>query len=135
MGDDEPWRDLGVAETQARYDSLSQNARHWTESWVAERMFCPNCGSARLAKHPNNQPVRDFRCETCSEDYELKSKKGAFGNKLNDGAYRTMTARLLDSDNPNLLLMSYDRAALSVTSLAVVPKHFFTPEIIEPRAR
>jgi type II restriction enzyme len=63
----------------------------------------------------------------------LKSQRGRFGRKVLDGAYRTMTKRLAARDNPNLLLMRYDRSSLSVTDLIVVPKHFFTPTIIEPR--
>ena len=31
--------------------------------------------------------------------------------------------------------MNYDKAALAVTNLIVVPKHFFIPEIIEPANR
>lgn len=131
--DDERWRNLGFAERASVFESASQNARVWTENWVAHRLFCPNCGAASLNQHPANRPVADFLCATCGEDYELKSQKGRFGRKIVDGAYTTMTARLQARDNPNLILMNYDRAALSVTNLIVVPKHFFTPAIIEAR--
>ena len=50
-----------------------------------------------------------------------------------DGAYRTMAARLAQSNNPSLFLLNYDAANLEVTNLVVVPKHFFVPEIIEER--
>jgi type II restriction enzyme len=130
---DERWKNLGFREDAAIFQSASQNARVWTEGWVRDSLFCPNCGSTTLDRYPNNRPVADFICKTCDENYELKSQKGKFGRKVTDGAYRTMTERLAAKDNPNLILMNYDRAALAVTNLIVVPKHFFVPEMVEPR--
>ena len=34
---------LGFEETQAAYQSGSQNARLWTERWVSDWVYCPNC--------------------------------------------------------------------------------------------
>jgi type II restriction enzyme len=130
---DERWRNLGLREDAAVFQSPSQNARVWTEGWVQESLFCPNCGATSLTKHPNNKPVADFICKGCDENYELKSQRTKFGRRVTDGAFRTMTERLTAKNNPNLILMNYDRAALAVTNLIVVPKHFFVPEIIEPR--
>ncbi|UQV17572.1 hypothetical protein MU852_12005 [Brevundimonas albigilva] len=50
-----------------------------------------------------------------------------------NGAYRAMTARLEARNNPSLLVMAYDRGRTRVTDLIVVPRHFFTNAIIEPR--
>jgi type II restriction enzyme len=50
-----------------------------------------------------------------------------------DGAYATMMGRLAASNNPNLILMNYDKAEFSVTDLFIVPKQFFTQEVIEQR--
>ncbi len=44
-----------------------------------------------------------------------------------------MTARLAAANNPSLMVMGYDRARPRVTDLIVVPSHFFTEAIIEPR--
>ncbi len=41
--------------------------------------------------------------------------------------------RLVASNNPNLLLMNYDRKSLAVVNLFIVPKHFFVRNIIEER--
>jgi type II restriction enzyme len=49
------------------------------------------------------------------------------------GAFRSMCERLAASNNPNLMLMNYDLKSFDVTSLFVVPKHFFVREIIEER--
>ena len=128
-----PWSHLGFAEDQAIYTSATQNVRALSEGWVAAHLFCPSCGAERLEQLPNNSPVGDFACRLCAEEYELKAKKGALGAKVPDGALSAMTARLKARNNPSLLAMSYNRDRTAVTDLIVVPKHFFTAEIIEPR--
>jgi type II restriction enzyme len=125
---------LGFEESQTPYDSGSQQARVWTERWVADWMFCPNCGAARLSQFPANSPVADFFCPECSDQYEVKAKNGkSFGSSVADGAYDTKIARLTSNTNPNLLLLGYDKAAREVRNVCVVPKHFFVPEIIQKR--
>jgi type II restriction enzyme len=124
---------LSFEETQSAYSSGSQSARAWTEAWVSTWTYCPHCGNARMSQFPNNSPVADFLCSSCSEEFELKSQKGTFGQKVADGAYKTKCERLAASNNPNLLLMNYDRKSLSVVNLLIVPKHFFVRDIIEER--
>lgn len=120
-------------EGQTSYNSGSQIARAWTERWVESWLFCPNCGNSRIEQFPANRPVADFFCPACIEEFELKSQKAKFGAKIVDGAFRTMCERLTSMNNPNLLLMHYNRAARQVQSIFVVPKHFFIREIIEER--
>ena len=115
------------------YKSASQKARVLTERWVDESIFCPNCGHLGIDKYPNNQPVADFYCSNCREEYELKSKRDGVGSKIIDGAYRTMLERLQASNNPNFFLLNYDLQSLSVLNFFVIPKHFFVPAIIEKR--
>lgn len=124
---------LGFEEAQTLYESGSQSARAWTEQWVRTWAYCPNCGASKIASFPNNRPVADFQCSACSEEYELKSQKGRFRDKVLDGAFKTKCERLAADNNPNLFLMNYDFKQLSVTNLFVVPKHFFVREIIEER--
>jgi len=124
---------LGFEEEQTPYQSPSQSARFWTESWVRSQVYCPNCGWANITRYENNRPVADFHCASCAEEYELKGQKNKFGTKVLDGAFRTMCARLAASNNPNLMLMNYDLKKLSVTNFFVVPKHFFVQQIIEER--
>ena len=80
-----------------------------------------------------NRPVGDFLCVACSEEYELKSQKARLGARVVDGAWSTMTPRLQAQNNPNLLVMRYDARRSRVSDLIVVPKPFFTPEVIERR--
>jgi len=115
------------------YKSASQKARILTEQWVDNAIFCPNCGKLNIDKYPNNQPVADFYCSNCREEYELKSKQGVIGTKVVDGAYRTMLERLTSSNNPNFFLLNYDLSNLEVINFLVIPKHFFIPKIIEKR--
>jgi type II restriction enzyme len=124
---------LGFHETQAAYSSGSQNARAWTERWVKDELYCPNCGDPKLTQFPPNQPVADFACGACAEEFELKSQKAAFAKKIVDGAFRTMCERLAGSNNPNLLLLNYDLDRRSVKNALIVPKHFFVREIIQER--
>jgi len=120
-------------ELALEYKSASQKARILTEHWVDNSIYCPNCGHLEIGKYPNNEPVADFLCSNCREDYELKSKQNSVGTKIVDGAYQTMLKRLQASNNPNLFLLNYDLQNLSVTNFFVIPKHFFVPEIIEKR--
>jgi type II restriction enzyme len=124
---------LGFEESQAAYTSGSQSARAWTERWVGDWVYCPNCGHSKISQFPNNSPLADFFCGSCSEEYELKSQKGAFGNKVLDGAYQAKCLRLAANNNPSLFLLNYDVRQLSVTNLFIVPKHFFVRDIIEKR--
>ena len=124
---------LGFEETQSSYSSGSQSARVWTEAWVSAWAYCPHCGNAKISSFPNNSPLADFFCTSCSEEFELKSQKGKFGTRVVDGAFKTKCERLAASNNPNLLLMNYDLKSLAVVNLFIVPKHFFIREIIEER--
>jgi len=116
-----------------KYKSASQKARVLTEHWVDKSVFCPNCGRLDIDKYPNNQPVADFFCSNCKEDYELKSKQDSIGTKVLDGSYRTKMERLRSSSNPNLFVLNYNLQNLCVLNFFVIPKHFFVPEIIEKR--
>ena len=117
------------------YRSWPQKIRVMSEQWLHNELFCPACGRRALRRCENNSPVADFVCdvEDCGEQFELKSKDGAFGRKIVDGAYDTMMSRLNGDKNPNLILLSYARASLSVQTLHVIPKQFFTPQIVERR--
>ena len=124
---------LGFEESQTSYSSGTQKARAWTEAWVNAWAYCPHCGNAKMSQFPNNSPLADFLCGSCSEEFELKSQKSRFGAKVADGAYKTKCERLAASNNPNLLLLNYDVRSLSIVNLLIVPKHFFVREIIEER--
>ncbi len=114
------------------YSSNSQIARVLTENWVKENSYCPCCGEILLNEFENNRPVADFYCKKCNEEFELKSKNGVLSNTINDGAYATMIARINSSQNPNFFFLTYSKSWL-VTNFLIIPKQFFTPEIIIKR--
>ena len=115
------------------YNSESQKIRVITENWVSQNLVCPYCGNQYISQFENNRPVADFYCPHCIEEYELKSKNGSITNKVNDGAYATMIERVESIHNPNFFFMHYDKSDLKVKNFILVPKHFFSTEIIEKR--
>lgn len=115
------------------YTSASQKIRVLSEHWVSRRVYCPSCGHVAITQYRNNNPVADFFCSACEEDYELKSQQNKFVVKVVDGSYRTMIERLTAKRNPNLVLLNYDPRRLVVVNLFIVPKHFFVPKVIEER--
>lgn len=81
------------------YRSKSQIARILSENWVKVNSYCPCCGGRPLIGYENNRPVADFYCESCKEDFELKSKNGNFSQTINDGAYSTRIERVSSDEN------------------------------------
>lgn len=116
------------------YKSAAQIARVLTEDWLARNMYCPICGETTIKKAEANAPVKDYICEHCKSQYELKSKhetSDRYTTKVNDGVYRTMIDRITSLENPSFFFMHYD--SYEVNNLIIVPKCFFIPEIIEKR--
>lgn len=122
--------DLSIAE---KYKSGAQRIRVMSENWVGNNIFCPCCGNPRISRLQNNKPVADFLCDNCGEIFELKSKCGALGSKITDGAYSAMIDRITGSSNPDLFVLQYSEK-YEVENLFVIPKFFFVPSIIEKRA-
>lgn len=114
-----------------KYNSNSQIARVLTENWVLNNSYCPSCGESPLNEFENNRPVADFYCKKCNEEFELKSKKGKLSTIINDGAYESMIKRITSDTNPNFFFLTYDKN--TVNNFLVIPKQFFTPEIIIKR--
>ena len=114
-----------------KYKSPTQKIRVMSESWVSNNLFCPCCGNLHINQFLNNSPVADYHCDNCGEIFELKSKAGNIGNKLNDGAYATMIERITSNSNPDLFVLQY--SGITVTDFTVIPKFFFVPDIIEKR--
>jgi type II restriction enzyme len=114
------------------YKSNSQIARLLTEDWVLNNSYCPCCGEIPLLEFENNRPVADFICNKCSEEFELKSKNGKLSNTITDGAYSTMIERINSENNPNFFYLTYTKN-WTVNDFLIIPKQFFTPEIIIKR--
>ncbi len=113
------------------YKSSSQIARVLTEAWAAQNAFCPKCGQY-LSEFKNNRPVADFYCQSCNEEFELKSKKGNMGKSIADGAYESMISRIEADNNPHFFFLTYTNE-WKVNNFMVIPKYFFTTDIIIKR--
>lgn len=113
------------------YKNSSQKIRVLSEHWLKNHGYCVSCGNI-LKQYENNKPVADFYCPSCTEDYELKSSSGS-SEKIVDGAYSTMIAKIEKNDLPNFFYMNYEKQSLKVSNLIVIPKQFFTKELIEQR--
>lgn len=116
------------------YKSPTQIARVLTEDWLARNMYCPICGEVSIMSAEANARVKDFVCDKCKAQYELKSirrNSDHYDKKINDGSYNSMIERITSLDNPSFFFLHYD--AYEVNNLIVVPKCFFIPEIIEKR--
>ena len=116
----------------ANYKSEPQKIRVLSEDWVSNQSYCPNCSGEPLVEFTNNQPVADFYCSNCNEEFELKSKKAKLRNIINDGAYDTMIERINSDNNPNFFFLTYSQE-YSVNNFLIIPKHFFKPDIIIKR--
>ena len=115
-----------------RYKSNSQRVRVITEEWMKDNMFCPICLNLKINKLPNNTPIADFSCEKCSQNFQLKSQKNDFSNKINDGAFQVMIDSILRGIRPNFLLLNYG-ADYYINNLFLIPYFFFTESVIEKR--
>lgn len=115
------------------YHNPAQIARVLTEHWVKNNIYCPNCGNEHINKFENNMPVADFFCDSCQEEYELKSKNGNLTKKINDGAYSAMLERIGSDNNPNFFFLTYNNRDLTVSDFLIIPKFYFTPNIVEQR--
>lgn len=125
--------DLSLSDSSiGSYTSMSQVARVLTEDWVLRNSYCPSCGNSSLQNFENNRPVADFHCVGCSEEFELKSKRGDFYANVVDGAYSTMLQRIESGSNPNFFFLNYT-PSWTVRNFFVVPKQFFTPDVIIKR--
>lgn len=115
------------------YHGATQIARVLTEDWVERNVYCPCCGNPVLSHFKANRPVADFFCNTCRQEYELKSKErqNGIGTIIADGEYDTMIGRIQADNNPNFLFLTHTNAI--VRNCLLIPNYFFVPAIIEKR--
>lgn len=114
------------------YHSNSQKIRVMSENWVVDNVYCVKCGN-KLEHFANNKPVGDMYCTSCKEEFELKSNKAKMGKFIADGAYSTMIEKIEKDDIPNFFYLNYSVNDFKVNNLLIIPKHFFTKDIIIKR--
>lgn len=115
------------------YVSASQIARRVTEPWAERNLYCPACPSPELEPAPTNTAVLDFRCRRCGTDYQLKSKSGPFGRRVQNSAYQVKVRAIDRGEVPNYVFLEYSRSEWIVRQAFVIPGHFVTRAIVEER--
>lgn len=120
--------DISIAKN---YKSPSQKARVISENWMLNFGYCPSCQSS-LTQTKANSKVLDFKCSECTNEFELKGKKGNHSNRVSDGTYSSMIARVVEDNSPHFFFLGYDQA-YRVKNLIAVPNYFFQPSVIEKR--
>lgn len=115
------------------YRSNSQRARVATEMWVATNLYCPACESPRLLPTRTGSIVTDFACPVCSENFQLKSKRGVVGTKIIDAAYSEALLAAQRNEFPHLLLLGYKGIPGPILTLQAIPGTFITPQALEQR--
>lgn len=121
------------AKIAKNYKSPQQRTRVITEKWFSENAYCPACPSPILDQLETNKKVADFRCPKCEEKFQLKAKAGNFGSVVSNSAYEPKIEAILSNNSPNYALLQYECNTMHVTDMFVIPKHFFSPDIIQKR--
>ena len=115
------------------YRSKSQIARSVTEAWAETNLYCLACISDRIAADKPNTKVRDFTCPSCSATYQLKSKNGKHGRVVANSAFKPKIAAIDEGRAPHYIFLEYRQADWTVTGLFVVPGHFISRAVVQPR--
>ena len=116
-----------------RYKSLPQKVRVITERWGEANLFCPACPAESLNSLPLSTRVEDYRCGRCDARFQLKCKKGRFGQSVTNSAFRAKMDAVQGGRAPHYLFLSYAEPEWVVTDLFAVPGYFFTPAVIQQR--
>ena len=88
----------------ADYKNEAQKARVVSEAWVEENAYCCSCGKT-LARSQNNARALDSKCIKCADEFELKSTRGNFSNRIPDGAYQSMMDRVSKTRGREVFLL------------------------------
>jgi len=115
------------------YHSPSQIIRRVTENWFKDNMYCPACAGKALHEYETNEPVRDFYCENCRQDFQLKGKRDSLGKRILDGQYDTLMSSVKENSLPNFAFLVYHKTSLQIRDLLLIPHYFITSSIIEKR--
>jgi type II restriction enzyme len=91
------------------------------ETWAEMNLYCLHCTRDALTRLPDNTPVADFACQTCSTTYQLKSKDGRFGPKLIGAAYDATLRAVREGKMPAHILVEFDSRRSSVVFADALP--------------
>lgn len=116
----------------AGYTSQPQVSRVLSEKWFEENAYCLSCDSDRLLRTPANTKATDFVCQSCNENYELKTFLTRPARTLVDGAYSALISRIQSGSVPTLMLLERNKV-WKIQGLTAIHHLFLTPDVIEKR--
>jgi type II restriction enzyme len=114
------------------YTNQSQVARVTTEAWVVENILCPNCGGS-LKEYSSNTKSKDVFCISCKEEYQVKSSKNRFSNKIVGAEYSTTLRSIESGQHPSLMLLHYSQQNMEVVDVQIIHRSCITASSIIPR--
>lgn len=116
------------------YVSKAQIARVSVETWAEHNLYCLNCARDELMRLPNNEKVADFECTECEARYQLKSKNGRFGARIQGAEYGTTLRAIQAGNMPEHVFVEYDPRLHVVVFVSALPGSLLTQDRILPRA-
>jgi type II restriction enzyme len=114
------------------YTSQPQISRVLSEKWFQNNGYCLSCDNDRLLHTAANTKACDFVCQTCNENYELKTFRTRPARTLVDGAYAALLSRIQSESVPTLMLLERNDD-WQIQGLTAIHHLFLTPEVIEKR--
>ncbi len=116
----------------SNYTNQTQVARVTTEAWVVENILCPNCGGS-LKKYSSNTKSKDVFCISCMEEYQVKSSRTIFSNKIIGAEYNTTLQSVQSGQHPSLILLHYSQQNMEVVDVQIIHRSCVTTSSIIPR--
>lgn len=114
------------------YTNQTQVARITTEAWVVENILCPNCGGT-LERYSSNTKSKDVFCMLCKEEYQVKSSRTRFSNRIIGAEYNTTLRSVKSGQHPSLMLLHYSQQNMEVVDVQIIHRSCITPSSIIPR--
>ncbi len=114
------------------YKSQPQISRVLSENWFQDNGYCLSCNNDQLLRTAANTKASDFVCQTCNENYELKTFRARPARTLVDGAYATLMSRIQSESAPTLMLLERNDD-WQIQGLTAIHHLFLTPGVIEKR--
>jgi len=125
--------DISLAE---EYQNASQKTRIFSEAWFDKNMYCPICKAEHLRRSKPNSPVKDFVCDKCNSEFELKAhkrKSPGLPTTYPAGAYKNLKSRINEFNSPHFFFLTYFED--EVKNLIFVPNRIMTQKIIKKRKK
>lgn len=102
-------RRLPFEKTPMHWKSLSRISGEAAEVWVKEKIECPFC-EGDLEDFKTNHPVKDFYCEDCGEEFQLKATKKYVAegtSKITGSSFESWREAIDNDDQPSMLILTY----------------------------